>query len=105
MLNYNDEACVPILEKALISVYDCNPEEAASIIIPAWFKFVLKKKELQIAKLGSTAFDIPYNLSYLPSGKRHTCTYASRLCDVLTTRWRYIGLADSQPSQKRYALL
>lgn len=63
MLNYNDEACVPILEKALISVYDCNPEEAASIIIPAWFKFVLKKKELQIAKLGSTAFDIPYNFS------------------------------------------
>lgn len=63
MLNYNDEACVPVLEKALISVYDCNPEEAASIIIPAWFKFVLKKKEMQIAKLGSTAFDIPYNFS------------------------------------------
>ena len=83
MLNYNDEACVPILEKALISVYDCNPEEAASIIIPAWFKFVLKKKELQIAKLGSTAFDIPYNFSDVGITASQTVDFIKRRFEAL----------------------
>ena len=83
MLNYNDEACVPILEKALISVYDCNPEEAASIIIPAWFKFVLKKKELQIAKLGSTAFDIPYNFSDVGITASQTVDFIKRKFEAL----------------------
>lgn len=83
MLNYNDEACVPILEKALISVYDCNPEEAASIIIPAWFKFVLKKKELQIAKLGSTAFDIPYNFSDVGITASKTVDFIKRRFEAL----------------------
>ena len=83
MLNYNDEACVPILEKALISVYDCNPEEAASIIIPAWFKFVLKKKELQIAKLGSIAFDIPYNFSDVGITASQTVDFIKRRFEAL----------------------
>jgi alcohol dehydrogenase YqhD (iron-dependent ADH family) len=83
MLNYNDEACVPILEKALISVYDCNPEEAASIIIPAWFKFVLKKKERQIAKLGSTAFDIPYNFSDVGITASQTVEFIKRKFESL----------------------
>lgn len=83
MLNYNDEACVPILEKALISVYDCNPEEAASIIVPAWFKFVLKKKELQIAKLGSTAFDIPYNFSDVGITASQTVDFIKRRFEAL----------------------
>lgn len=83
MLNYNEEACVPILEKALISVYDCNPEEAASIIIPAWFKFVLKKKELQIAKLGSTAFDIPYNFSDVGITASQTVDFIKRRFESL----------------------
>ncbi|GEM_PF-589489 len=83
MLNYNDEACVPILEKALISVYDCNPEEAASIIIPAWFKFILKKKELQIAKLGSTAFDIPYNFSDVGITASQTVDFIKRRFEAL----------------------
>ena len=83
MLNYNDESCVPILEKALISVYDCNPEEAASIIIPAWFKFVLKKKELQIAKLGSTAFDIPYNFSDVGITASQTVDFIKRRFEAL----------------------
>ncbi len=63
MLNINDDAIIPCLKKALISVYDCNPEEASSIIVPAWLRFVLKRKENQIAKLGSNSFDIPYNFS------------------------------------------
>ncbi|SFK21720.1 hypothetical protein SAMN04487865_10395 [Succinivibrio dextrinosolvens] len=83
MLNYNDEACIPILEKAMISVYDCNPEEAASIIIPAWFKFVLKKKELQIAKLGSTAFDIPYNFSDVGITASQTVDFIKRRFEAL----------------------
>ena len=77
MLNYNDEACVQILERALISVYDCNPEEAASIVIPAWFKFVLKKKENKIAKLGATTFDIPYNFSDVSVSAARTVEFIS----------------------------
>lgn len=83
MLNYNDEACVPVLEKALISVFDCNPEEAASIIIPAWFKFVLKKKELQIAKLGAAAFDIPYNFSDVGITAAQTVDFIKRKFESL----------------------
>ena len=49
--------------------------------------------------------DDSYNLSYLPSGKRHTTNMPPAFVTYQKIRWRYIGLADSQPSQKRYALL
>ena len=63
MLSYNDDDVVSILSNAIVEVYDCRIEEAFSILIPAWFKFSLKKKCNQIAKLGANVFGIPYIFS------------------------------------------
>ena len=49
--------------------------------------------------------DNSYNLSYLSSGKRHTTNMPPAFVPYQKIRWRYIGLADGQPSQERYALL
>lgn len=67
MYNLSLDNCVNILTRAIVSAFDCTNEQASSLVIPAWFEFVLKKKTSRIAQLGSAVFNIPYNFSDVDS--------------------------------------
>ena len=49
--------------------------------------------------------DNSYNLSYLPSGKRHTTNMPPAFVPYQKIRWRYIGLADGQLQEKKRRVL
>lgn len=79
MYNSSLDNCVNTLTRAIVSAFDCNPEQASSLVIPAWFEFVLKKKTSKIAQLGTAVFNIPFNFSDIDSTAFQTVTMIKSL--------------------------
>ncbi len=88
MLNVNEKDCINQMIETLVCVYDCRPQEASSVMIPAWFEFIRRRKTHQVAKLGTAVFNIPYNFSDVDLTAKRTVSYIKEL-------FKSIGLPTS----------
>jgi hypothetical protein len=61
VIELEGETAIDLLARAIVCQYGCDLEISYSILIPAFLRFMLERRPYLVSKLGTRAFNVPYN--------------------------------------------